>query len=142
MNCIKNYEEISFNASSKPLWDMYSDTCLQEITEQFLHHLIRLLNIFSHIIEETIPILPPNKPVLPNLPPASALSPIKRRSKSDASDLKMKSVPIIKHTPGNLIIEYLKYIVCQNNNKKKDMKRKLVHIYMYTYIKYSVQAYF
>lgn len=78
---------------------MYTDSTLPDVTEQFLVHIVRLLNIFCHIIDETIPTLPPNKPVLPNLPAPSTLSPIKRRSRSDASDLKIKSVPV-KHTPG------------------------------------------
>lgn len=98
MHCIKTYDEINPGATVRPLWDMYNDKCLPEVTEQLLHHLLRLLNVFCHIIDEIPPTLPPNKPVLPNLPPASALSPIKRRSKSDASDLKIKSVPI-KHVP-------------------------------------------
>lgn len=81
------------------MWDMYSDVCLPDITEQFLIHIIRLLNVFSHVIDETTPVIPQSKPVLQNIPAASSLSPIKRRSKSDASDLKIKSVPIVKHTP-------------------------------------------
>lgn len=78
---------------------MYSDANLQDVTEQFLTHIIRILNIFAHIIDETIPTLPPAKPVLPTLPTTTGLSPIKRRSKSDASDLKIKNIPVAKHPP-------------------------------------------
>lgn len=65
---------------------MYSDKLMSEVTEQFLHHIVRLLNIFCHIIDETTPTLPPAKPVLSNLQSASNLSPIKRRSKGDLTE--------------------------------------------------------
>lgn len=99
IRCLKNPEEVNPSVTTKPLWDLYSDVHFQEITEQFLIHVIRLLNVFAHVIDETIPNLPPAKPGLPSIPAAASLSPIKRRSKSDASDLKIKSIPVTKHTP-------------------------------------------
>lgn len=56
-----------------------------QLSEQFLNHVIKLLNIFSHVLDENVPLIPQAKTVLSNLPPASSLSPIKRR-KSDLGD--------------------------------------------------------
>ncbi|KAF5303786.1 hypothetical protein FQR65_LT08121 [Abscondita terminalis] len=66
------------------LWDMFHDIHLSNYIEQFFNHTLKLLNIFYHVIEEIAPIQI-QKPVLPNLPTASTLSPIKRR-KSDFGD--------------------------------------------------------
>lgn len=67
------------------LWDMFTDKTLSTLTEQFFIHILKLLNVFTHVIDEIVPTLPQNKPVLPNLPTPSTLSPIKRR-KSDLGE--------------------------------------------------------
>lgn len=64
---------------------MFSDKNLCELSEQFLNHIVKLLNIFSHVLDEIVPVLPQSKPSLPNLPSATNLSPLKRR-KSDMGD--------------------------------------------------------
>lgn len=69
---------------STELWSMLSDKNLSSVAESFLNHIVKLLNIFSHVIEEVIP-TPPQVKTLPNLPSASNLSPLKRR-KSDLGD--------------------------------------------------------
>lgn len=66
------------------MWDMFSDKNLSNLAEMFLTHVVKLLNIFSHILDEVTPI-PPQAKTLPNLPSASNLSPLKRR-KSDLGE--------------------------------------------------------
>lgn len=78
--------------NSKELWDMFSDKNLSNLSEQFLCHIVKMLNIFSHIVDEVIPVLPQTK-TLPNLPSASNLSPLKRR-KSDLGDKNKATSPI------------------------------------------------
>ncbi|XP_018571399.1 huntingtin [Anoplophora glabripennis] len=64
------------------LWDMFTNNTYCEISEQYLTHIIKLLNIFHHVLSEITPVNPQSKVVLPNLPTATSLSPLKRR-KSD-----------------------------------------------------------
>lgn len=70
---------------------MLNDKTMPDISEQFLVHIVKMLNIFSHVLEDLVPVLPQAKTVLPTLPTPSTLSPIKRR-KSDLGD-KIKSSP-------------------------------------------------
>ncbi|XP_022909585.2 huntingtin [Onthophagus taurus] len=78
--------------NNRPLWDMFNDKSLRELSETFLTHIIKLLNVFMHVIEEITPQIIVPKPVLPNLPPASTLSPLKRRK----SDLDKKLLTSVK----------------------------------------------
>jgi huntingtin len=57
--------------------------CLQlsSCAELLLLHVVRTLNIFVHILEESVPNVPTPKPSLPSLPTAPSLSPIKRKGK-------------------------------------------------------------
>lgn len=64
------------------LWDMFTNNTFCEISEQYLTHVVKLLNIFHHVLSEIVPVHPQSKAVLPNLPTATNLSPLKRR-KSD-----------------------------------------------------------
>ncbi|XP_063922689.1 huntingtin isoform X2 [Zophobas morio] len=64
--------------SNKP-WDMFSNPKFSKLTEHYLSHMIKLLNILHYVLEDVIPSQLQSKPVLSNL---SASSPIKRR-KSD-----------------------------------------------------------
>ncbi|KAF5273906.1 hypothetical protein FQA39_LY01021 [Lamprigera yunnana] len=84
---IPNFKSKSeFNVDdSIRFWDMFHDEHLSNLTEQFFNHILKLLNIFYHVIEEILPLPIQNKPILPNLPTSSSMSPIKRR-KSDFSD--------------------------------------------------------
>lgn len=85
--CIENLKNTSdINPEeTKHLWDIFSDKTLVDLSEQFLNHIVKLLNIFAHVLDEVVPHLPQSKTVLPNLPAPSSLSPIKRR-KSDLSE--------------------------------------------------------
>ena len=55
------------------------DSILSDQAELLLAHLLRLLSILHHVLEEQIPSLPSSKPSLPSLP-NSTLSPIKKKS--------------------------------------------------------------
>lgn len=68
--------------NSKTMWDMFGNKQFSDLSEQYLSHLLKLLNILHHVVNELIPMQLQSKPVLQNLPSASNLSPIKRR-KSD-----------------------------------------------------------
>ncbi|KAJ8914559.1 hypothetical protein NQ315_010023 [Exocentrus adspersus] len=63
-------------------WDMFVNNTFYGLSEQYLAHVIKVLNIFHHVLNETVPVHPQSRVVLPNLPAASTLSPLKRR-KSD-----------------------------------------------------------
>lgn len=84
INHLKSKTDITLEDNNQ-LWDMFTDKHLTAVTEQFFNHVLKLLNIFCHVIDEITPVQPQNKPVLPNLPAAAALSPIKRR-KSDLGE--------------------------------------------------------
>lgn len=84
--CFKNIKpggDINFEDSTE-IWDMFTDRNLSNVAETFLTHIVKLLNIFSHVMEDIIP-TPPQVKALSNLPSASNLSPLKRR-KSDLGD--------------------------------------------------------
>lgn len=72
------------------LWEMFSDKHFAHLSESFLNHVVKLLNVFHHVLDELAPALPQNKPVLGGLPTASSLSPIKRK-KSDLDKSKIIS---------------------------------------------------
>ncbi|XP_052100645.1 huntingtin-like [Mytilus californianus] len=66
-------------------WAAISDRVLVPLIDQLFTHIARLLNIFTHVIEENVPGPPQMKPTLPSLPNAPSLSPIKRKSKAENS---------------------------------------------------------
>ncbi|XP_066998979.2 huntingtin [Anabrus simplex] len=68
----------------KHLWSILKDKQLSSAAEQLLVHVVRTLNIFVHVLEESTPSIPTPKPSLPSLPTATSLSPIKRKSKNTA----------------------------------------------------------
>lgn len=76
-----------------------------DLSEQYLCHLLKLLNILHHVVNELTPMPIQSKPVLQNLPSASNLSPIKRRK----SDLEKRIM-----SPGKLIDE---------KSEKKDIRQ-------------------
>jgi huntingtin len=56
-----------------------------KMDNQIIILICRLMNIFTHVIEEIVPGPPQMKTTLPSLPSAPSLSPIKRKSKVDNS---------------------------------------------------------
>lgn len=76
--------------STEASWHMFENEAFVDISEQYLHHIIKLLNIFHHVLNDLQPLHPQYKPVLPNLPAPTNLSPLKRRK----SDLDKKTVTL------------------------------------------------
>ncbi|GFR89453.1 huntingtin [Elysia marginata] len=64
-------------------WAAVSDRLLVPMIEQLFTHTARLLCACTHAIEETVPGPPQTKPILPSLPNASTLSPVRRKMKAD-----------------------------------------------------------
>ncbi|KFM77552.1 Huntingtin, partial [Stegodyphus mimosarum] len=61
--------------------ELKQDVYVFPLVEKLFLHLMRVLNIFTHVLEEQYPICVSNRPALPSLPNAPSLSPIKRKSK-------------------------------------------------------------
>lgn len=72
-------------------WDIYHDHNFGLITEQLLNHVVKLLNIFTHVLDEVVPQNPSSKSTLPSLPNAPTLSPIKRKPKTEIEKTKLIS---------------------------------------------------
>lgn len=64
-------------------WDMFSYPKFSKLSEHYLSHLVKVLNILHYVLDDVTPSPLQSKPVLPNLTTAS---PIKRRK----SDLEKK----------------------------------------------------
>ncbi|XP_050315238.1 huntingtin-like [Anthonomus grandis grandis] len=80
--------------SSVP-WLMFpSNEALKSLSEKYLLHAMRLLNIFHHVINDLMPTPPQSKTVLPHLPTTGTLSPIKRR-KSDEKKLPLSGGKVL-----------------------------------------------
>uniref|UniRef100_A0A6P7F8J4 Huntingtin-like n=1 Tax=Diabrotica virgifera virgifera TaxID=50390 RepID=A0A6P7F8J4_DIAVI len=71
-------------------WVMFNNEVFSDLSDQYLYHIIKLLNIFQHVLNDLQPLHPQAKPVLPNLPATANLSPLKRRK----SDLDKKSMTL------------------------------------------------
>lgn len=93
-----NLRELSLE-STNDLWDVFTDKSLGELCEALLMHVMKLLNIFHHVLDELTPVLPQSKPVLGNLPAASSLSPIKRRKSDVEKGNKLVSPGKLVETP-------------------------------------------
>ncbi|KDR16213.1 huntingtin [Zootermopsis nevadensis] len=65
----------------KQLWGVLRDKQLSSCAEMLLLHVVRILNIFVHVLEELAPTVPAPKPSLPSFSTAPSLSPIKRKGK-------------------------------------------------------------
>lgn len=77
-------------------WSMYTNDPLKSLSDQYLLHVIKLLNIFHHVINDIVPTAPQSKTVLPHLPSSGTMSPIKRRKNDD------KKLPL---GPARIVIE-------------------------------------
>ncbi|XP_043203807.1 huntingtin-like [Amphibalanus amphitrite] len=56
-----------------------------DLLEPLVTHVMRVMNIYSHLVGDTQPTTPQNKSSLPSFPTASSLSPIKKRSTPERS---------------------------------------------------------
>nr|CAH7759250.1 unnamed protein product [Callosobruchus chinensis] len=63
-------------------WAMFSSESFGNLSEAYLSHIVKLLNIFGHVVNELTPVPPQSKTMLSATAAASNLSPVKRR-KSD-----------------------------------------------------------
>lgn len=75
--------------NSTKLWSMFANENFIDLSEQFLCHIVKLLNIFHHVLNDFLPVHPQAKAALPNLPLSS---PLKRRK----SDLDKRSLVATK----------------------------------------------
>ncbi|XP_008191527.2 huntingtin [Tribolium castaneum] len=99
---------ISESEPSTQPWDMFSSPKFSKLSDHFLSHLVKLLNIFHYVLDDVTPSQLQSKPVLPNL---STASPIKRRK----SDLEKKVLSPSK-TPE------------KEDKDKKDSKGAFLHL--------------
>lgn len=75
------------------IWSMFLNESLCQISEQYLTHAVKMLNIFHHVLNDMVPTVQSQpKNVLSNLPAPGNLSPMKRRK----SDLDKKLLVTIK----------------------------------------------
>lgn len=75
------------------IWSMFLNESFSQISEQYLTHAVKLLNIFHHVLNDMVPTVQTQpKTVLSNLPAPGSLSPMKRRK----SDLDKKLLVAIK----------------------------------------------
>lgn len=75
------------------IWSMFLNESLSQISEQYLTHAVKMLNIFHHVLNDMVPTVQSQpKNVLSNLPAPGNLSPMKRRK----SDLDKKLLVTIK----------------------------------------------
>nr|CAD7264748.1 unnamed protein product [Timema shepardi] len=65
----------------KELWAMFQDRQLSVLSEHLLGHVLRLLSIFVHVLEDAHPTLPSTK-----IPVPPSLSPIKRKGRMDITE--------------------------------------------------------
>ncbi|KAK3095770.1 hypothetical protein FSP39_018831 [Pinctada imbricata] len=73
----------SNNEGEEAKWTAVQDRILVPLIEQLLTHIVRVLNCFTHVIDDQTPGPPQVKPSLPSLPNTPSLSPIKRKAKGD-----------------------------------------------------------
>ncbi|XP_015913152.2 huntingtin [Parasteatoda tepidariorum] len=82
------------NAGSQ---DSKIDSYLSIVVGKIFLHVMRLLNIYTHVLEEQYPISHTNRTALPSLPNAPSLSPIKRKNKT--KDDTPTASPTLKGSP-------------------------------------------
>ncbi|CAL1269720.1 unnamed protein product [Larinioides sclopetarius] len=76
----KYFVENHKNSNGSQL-DVKPDAYISFITGKVFHHLMKVLNIFTHVLEDQYPFPASSRSALPSLPNAPSLSPIKRKSK-------------------------------------------------------------
>ncbi|GFT39474.1 huntingtin [Nephila pilipes] len=84
-------------SSNGNLQDVKSDAYISFIIGKVFHHLMKVLNIFTHVLEDQYPFPASSRSALPSLPNAPSLSPIKRKNK--VKDESPTSSNIIKGSP-------------------------------------------
>ena len=89
MHNINQIPKVKVEASDAIPWGTFVNENMRSACETFLAHIIKLLNIFCHIVDEISPSVPPSKTKIHNLPTAANnLSPLKnKRSDIDKGKL-------------------------------------------------------
>uniref|UniRef100_A0A061QFU3 Putative huntingtin n=1 Tax=Cupiennius salei TaxID=6928 RepID=A0A061QFU3_CUPSA len=82
--------------------DTKPDPYVFPLVEKLFQHLMRLLNTFTHILEEQYPIPLSNRPALPSLPNAPSLSPIKRKNKTKEEAV-LSGTGSVKGSPNRIV---------------------------------------
>ncbi|XP_030750206.1 huntingtin isoform X2 [Sitophilus oryzae] len=87
---------VDLSDTSHQTWSMIPSSSIKPLSDEYLLHTVKLLNIFHCAINDIVPVVPQSKTVLPHLPSTGTLSPIKRRRSED------KKSPAV---PGRIVIE-------------------------------------
>ncbi|XP_076357189.1 huntingtin isoform X3 [Tachypleus tridentatus] len=80
---------------SDQMWNFLKPHYVIPLIEQLITHVMRMLNVFAHILENQLPASFHAKSTLPSLPHPPSLSPIKRKSKG-----KEEATPVPSNMPG------------------------------------------
>ncbi|KAL3864910.1 hypothetical protein ACJMK2_006556 [Sinanodonta woodiana] len=83
--CLRSPDDVAGTSGQvdEGSWLSISDRVLAALIDTLLTHVARLLNVYTHVIEEQLPGPPHMKTSLPSLPNASSLSPIKRKARGE-----------------------------------------------------------
>lgn len=94
---LKPNEPVSKNdTDTVKLWGLFKDKQMSQHLEQLLNHVIRVLNIFVHVIDEVQLQHPNAKSALPPLPSAQSLSPKRKLLPDQKSKEKDDKIPSSK----------------------------------------------
>ena len=88
----ERYEEVK--TSSQKTWKVLRTSQMMHMAENLIQHMMRILSVYHHVIDGVIPSTKPT--TLNPVGAASALSPIKRRTRNENIVDKSRS-----HSPGN-----------------------------------------
>ncbi|XP_078717925.1 huntingtin isoform X2 [Lampetra fluviatilis] len=80
-------------------WAALADRSLVPMVEQLFSHLLKLLNICTHVLDDVPPVQPTLKPTLPTLPSAPSLSPIRKKTK-ERDAVEFPPAPASPRKPG------------------------------------------
>ena len=84
------------DTDSAQLWGLYKDKQIYQHLELLLTHVVRVLNIFVHVIDDIQLVQSISKSSLPSLPTAQSLSPKKKLIPEHKSKDKLDKFPILR----------------------------------------------
>lgn len=84
------------DTDSAKLWGLYKDKQMYQHLELLLNHVVKLLNVFVHVIDDIQLVQPVSKSSLPLLPGTQSLSPKKKLISEHKSKEKMDKFPILR----------------------------------------------
>ncbi|KAK7070047.1 hypothetical protein SK128_013642, partial [Halocaridina rubra] len=77
---------------SKQPWGLFTSTQMSSVADAVVQHILRVLCVYTHVLEEVVP---GSRPTLMPLTPQAAISPIKRRTRAESTGDKNRT-----HSPG------------------------------------------